>query len=56
MKKIIKALLLSAVILGSAVGCQETNISTFYDQTINWCALGDSITYGVYASWIAMGY
>ena len=28
MKKIIKALLLSAVILGSAVGCQETNSST----------------------------
>ena len=28
---------------------QETNISTFYDQTINWCALGDSITYGVYS-------
>ena len=28
MKKIIKALLLSAVILGTAVGCQETNSST----------------------------
>ena len=28
MKKIIKALLLSAVILGSTVGCQETNSST----------------------------